>query len=462
MRQVSKTIAQFHMLQAGDQVLAGVSGGPDSVALLHLLHSKAAEYGIQLYVAHVHHMLRPEADAEAAYVEQLAAQYDIPFRLYKINVAEYAQAHKLSLEQAGHIVRFQCFQDAKAHWQCNKLALGHHRDDRAESVLLHLVQGCGPDGLCAMPPVDTWEQADGSRLIRPLANVSKAEIVQYCTDNQLQYYIDATNLEPEFLRNRIRLALLPQLTQYNPQIAEALVRLQDIAGADLDYITQQAETLWQQYGIADTNMVQLPAEVFRTQHVALQRRLLRSMYRTWTGSTENLTYAQIEQMCSIAMQHDGTQMLSLAGGVQFVRQYDMLCIKAADTSAAQPEPVYWQIDTASSCTVWNGTFTIVQNVPLDAANRDSNTIYVDADTLSSQLVIRTRIPGDAIALPGRAGHKSIKKFFIDRKVPKEERDTIPLLVSNGEIVWIPGHYIADTIKITEQTKRISKIFFSPV
>ena len=216
LRRVWDTITQFHMLEPGDRVLIGVSGGPDSVALLHLLHSKAEQYGITLYVVHVHHMLRPEADVEAQYVEQLAAQYHIPFRSYKIDVTDYAKMHKLSLEQAGHEVRFACFRDAKAYWGINKLALGHHRDDRAESMLLHMVQGCGPDGLCAMPPADVWDKEDNSCLIRPLAGVSKEEILQYCADNHLQYYTDATNLEPDFLRNRIRLELLPQMKQYNP------------------------------------------------------------------------------------------------------------------------------------------------------------------------------------------------------------------------------------------------------
>ena len=461
MQQVWRTIAQFHMLEAGDRVLLGVSGGPDSVALLHLLHSKAVEYGIHLHVVHVHHMLRPEADAEARYVEQLAMQYNIPFRLYKVDVAQYAQIHKMSLEQAGHAVRFQCFHDAKAHWNINKLALGHHRDDRAESVMLHMIQGCGPDGLCAMPPIDMWDASDDSKLIRPFAHVSKEKIVQYCIDEGLHYYIDATNLEPDFLRNRIRLELLPQMKQYNPQIAEALVRLQDVCGAEVDYLTQQVEQVWVQHSVINTASVQFPAEVFRVQHVALQRRLLRRMYQAWNGNTENLSFSQIEQMLSIAMHYDGTQAVDLANGAQFSRRYNTLYMSAKENPKQNIEPVLWDTNMQTICTIWNGTIAIEQDAFYDGQNRDVYTIYADADKLSAQLVIRTRRQGDAIQLSGAGGHKSIKKFLIDKKVPKDIRDLLPMVVSEGRIVWIPGLYKADFIGVTEQTKRICKLCFSP-
>ena len=163
MRQVWNTITQFHMLAPGDRVLLGVSGGPDSVALLHLLHSKAEQYGVTLHVVHVNHQLRPEADHEEQFVKTLAEQYNVPFRAYRVDVAAYAKEHKLSLEQAGHIVRFQCFFDAKQHWGIDKLALGHHKDDCAERVLMHIEQGCGLDGIATMPPVDIWPGTEGRR-----------------------------------------------------------------------------------------------------------------------------------------------------------------------------------------------------------------------------------------------------------------------------------------------------------
>lgn len=462
MRQVWDAITQFHMLHEGDHVLIGVSGGPDSVALLHLLHKRAAQYGISLYVVHVHHMLRPEADEEAQYVETLAEQYGLPFRLYKVDVAEYAELHKISLEQAGHEVRFRCFLDAKSLWGINKLALGHHRDDRAESVLLHMVQGCGLDGLCAMPPADIWDAADGSMLIRPFAQVSKEALLAYCAEHELPYYIDATNMEPGCLRNQIRLELLPQMKAYNPQISDVLVRMQDSTGADLDYIETQVESLWQQHGSIQPDGVLFPAEVFRTQHIALQRRILRKLYRQWTGSFANLTFVQVEQMCSMAMESDGTKRLMLSDGVVFMRQYDLLCITTQRDGALEQETYHWEIAIQPEVHTCYGRFQAQwQIAPEEPAQLrcDAYTIWADADQLADMLTVRQRQSGDRVRLTN-GGHKSVKKLFIDRKVPQPERHKIPLVVSGEEIVWIPGIYLSETIRTTGETKRICKLCFS--
>ena len=161
----------------------------------------------------------------------------------------------MSLEQAGHEARFACFREMAEAWQIDKLALGHHKDDRAESSLLHLIRGCGLDGLAAMPPKDGW-------IIRPLAQVSKGELLHYCEAHHLHYFTDSSNLEPECLRNQIRLELLPQLREYNPRIVDALLRLQECCSADTDYLEQSTEQIWRQYGSCAGGCVQFPATVW--------------------------------------------------------------------------------------------------------------------------------------------------------------------------------------------------------
>ncbi len=442
LKQVWQTIEQFDMLAQGDRVLLGVSGGPDSVALLHLLDDCRERYGLQLFVVHVNHKLRPAAEEEARYVERLAQDLHLPCRVFAEDVAAYAAQHGLSVEQAGHEVRFACFRQAAQEWQCNKLALGHHRDDRAESVLLHLIQGCGLDGLTAMPPKDGW-------LIRPLAQVSKQEIVQYCQQQGWRYYIDQTNLQADCLRNQVRLELLPQMRQYNPQIAEALVRLQEICGADADYLEQCTAALWRQYGQQTADKVLFPADILRQQHKALQRRLLRFCYRQLVGSEVNLSFAQTEQMLAIVLQRQGSQQCDLADAVRFFRRYDQLGLERKQPA----EP-------AGYCYSWNmqqplilpfgemGATMTAQQCAID--NRYQ--ALVDADKLAA-LEVRSRLPGDVVQLAGKQGHKKLKKFFIDKKVPAAERSQLPLVVSDGEIVWIPGYFLADCVKITGETKR---------
>lgn len=437
------------MLEQGDRVLLGVSGGPDSIALLHLLDSRKTHYGIQLFVVHVNHLLRPEAEAEAQYVRQICQERDIPFRLFTVDVAALADEKGMSLEQAGHEARFLCFQEAAEQWNITKLALGHHGDDRAESVLLHLVQGCGLDGLTAMPPRDGW-------LIRPLAQVRKQELVQYCEKNGLHYFIDSTNLEPGCLRNQIRLEVLPQLSRYNPQITDALLRLQNTCAADADYLEQCTANLWQQYGSTEYNRTLFPAERFRTQHPAMQRRLLRCMYQELTGAAVNLTFRQVEQMCHIALQRQGSQQISLHGDIIFARRYDQL-VMLRKPEHPQAESHVWDIRQPIQLYAYASVFTaemtdtVTQN-DMDNYAKNLFCVAVDADKLENVLQIRNRRPGDSLAMTH--GHKKLKKFFIEKKIPADEREHVPLVLSGNEIVWIPGYYIADCVRITGETKQI--------
>ena len=446
MERIRQTIERFHMLTPGDHVLIGVSGGPDSVALLHWLYQQKEKYKIQLYVVHVNHQLREEAAEEAAYVKNLASSMGLPFRLFSVEVRTIAKENGWSLEQAGHEERFSCFRKMMQEWSITKLALGHHRDDRTESVVMHLLQGCGLDGLVAMPPRDGF-------LIRPLAEIGKQDLIRYCKKNALRYYVDATNLEADCLRNWVRLKLLPQLQQKNPRIGEAILHLQDSCQAELEYIQQQVEQLWERYGQKKATAVQFPAQVLREQPVALQRRVFRTMYMELTGS-QNLTFDQVERIRQIMLQKNGTQRYSLAGGVFFIRQYDWLFLRKENNTVVEEAYCYtWDTQETFYLSEKNAVFKVNWKME-EAKTKDAFLcVAVDADCIESSLVIRCRKAGDRVQPLGMVGHKTLKKFFIDQKVPADLRGTLPIVVSGSEIVWIPGYFIADSVKITKKTKR---------
>ena len=458
MEQVWRTVEQFHMLEPGDRVLVAVSGGPDSIALLHLLDKQKEKYGIELFVVHVNHQLRTEAEQEATYVQQVCRERNLPFQMFSIDVQAYARQNSMSMEQAGHEVRHNCFRECKERWQITKLALGHHGDDRAESVLLHLVQGCGLDGLTAMPPQDGW-------IIRPLAEIRKQDLIAYCEAEKLHYFIDSSNLETEFLRNRIRLEILPELRQLNPQITDALLRLQDSCAADADYLERCTAALWEQYGSRTAGQILFPADVLKKQHTALQRRILRYLYRQLTGSETNLTFRQVEQMQHIALQQNGSQQIHLTNGVIFFREYNTLNIAWRQKKQTEAYRYIWNLEGMLSVPEWNGMFqAVVSEKGLSEEPKHQNTecaadssmeIAIDADQLRAPLQIRSRQPGDRLVMP--YGHKKLKQFFIDKKVPASERGRIPLVLSGEEIIWIPGYYLADCVRITGETKRICRL-----
>lgn len=444
MQQVWQTVEEFHMLKKGDRVLLGVSGGPDSVALLHLLVSRQEDYGVQLFVVHVNHQLRAEAAEEASYVQRLAAKWGLPFRLFTVDVRSLAAERGLSLEQAGHEARFACFREAAEAWQITKLALGHHRDDRAEGVLLHLIQGCGLEGLTAMPPKAGW-------LIRPLAQVPKQALVQYCRQHNLRYFVDATNLEPGCLRNQIRLELLPQMERYNPRIRHALLRLQESCSADADYLAQCTAKLWQQYGSQADGCVLFSASVWRQQHKAMQWRLLRYLYKTLTGAETNLTFQHTKKMAELALKQQGSQQLSLPGGVVFFRRYDQLGMEWQQQ--AEPYCYTWDLQQPFWLRQWPCRLTAAfSQSPFDKTG-DLWQVAVDADCLTDKLQVRSRLPGDRVQPLGMQSHKKLKKFLIEKKIPATERDKLPMIAKAQEIIWIPGYFLADCVKITETTRR---------
>lgn len=447
MERVLQTIEQFDMLETGDRVLAAVSGGPDSVALLHILNEYCTAHGIPLFVVHVNHGLRSEATEEANYVAALAAQWNLPFRLFEVDVAAMATKQGMSLEQAGHEVRFRCFREAMLQWNITRLALGHHQNDRAETLLLHLVHGCGLDGLASMPPVD-------GKLIRPLIHVTKAELAEYCNRKQLKYYTDATNLEAGCLRNRIRLELLPQLQEYNPQIVDAITRLQDSCGTDAEYLNQKTQGIWKQWGIVRNGEVEFPLVEFRRQHKAIQQRLLRKMMTLLTGAATGLTYRQIQDMIKLTESNQGSRQLFLSGGIRYVRQYDRIVLR----SEREERPGYefeWDMREPFDLETWPCTITMWMAENGGRIADNLQTVMVDAECLAERLIIRNRKTGDTVQPIGMQGHKSLKKYMIERKVPADIRDSIPLIESNGEIIWIPGIFLAESVKITRKTRKFA-------
>lgn len=463
MEQVWRMVERYQMLEAGDRVLVGVSGGPDSVALLDLLYSARSRYGIELFVAHVDHQLRPEAEEEARYVEALSARLGLPFRCFRVDVARLAAERGISLEEAGHTARFACFAEAAAAWQTNKLALGHHRDDRAESVLLHLIRGCGPDGLAAMPPRE-------GAIIRPLAGVDKAQLAHYCQERQLRYFVDASNLEPCCLRNRVRLELLPCLRAYNPGIVDALLRLSECSADDAACLAARTEELWRAHGSVRGGEARLDARALDGLPTALARRLLRRLYRAAAGDERDLSFAQVEAMRALAAGRGGTRSLSLADGLVFLRCYDCLSVARADArtdgaarARALEAGLSWKLDTPLALP--DGAVLSARVFPRDSQTETERLgrigaehglwqVAADADCLAEILTVRGRRPGDVVQPLGMQGHKKLKAYLIDRKVPRETRDQLPLVLSGEEIVWIPGCFLSERVRVTDATERV--------
>lgn len=450
MERIYRFITENKLLDKNDTVLAAVSGGPDSLLMLRALADLRAKYNLTLTVIHINHRLRGEtADREAAYVAEICALWQIPCRIVQRDVAEYAITHHLSEEAAGHEVRYQVFREEMARLNADKLALGHHLNDRAESVLMHILKGCSPAGLVVL-------QAKQEKIIRPLLDFPKEEILNLCAAENIPYCTDSTNFETICLRNQLRLELLPYLRlKYNPEIDQALVRLSALAADDEDYFNKETDKSLHECAQISNDKAEIMLEIWCKYHIAIKRRILQSVWQKISGA-QKLSYAQIEQILKLAEENCGEKKLALSGGWQIVKHYDKLFMQKVQKPNDEDYDYLWRWHDAD-LTLPTG---VLRCTVVDTMSTDANfyQAFVDADKLSVTLGVRNRRAGDRMR-PLGTGEKKLKDILIDKKIPLSLRDRLPLVISEGKIVWMAGIAVSEEFKVTAETKRIAHLTF---
>ncbi|MGD8758190.1 MAG: tRNA lysidine(34) synthetase TilS, partial [Deltaproteobacteria bacterium] len=316
---VEAAIWRHHMLASGDAVVVGVSGGPDSVALLHCLVAFRRKWSLRLVVAHLNHQLRGEtADQEAAFVERLASILGLPCDINSRDVASYGAEHRLSIQEAAREVRYAFYDEVATRHGAGKIALGHQANDNAESILIHLLRGTGPKGLTGIPPV-----RDG-RIIRPLIDSNRSQILDFLEERGFEYVRDRSNLDPKYLRTRIRHELLPFLKEsFNPGVVHALTRLASIVRQEEDFFNGQVKSAFQDLVREQkTNRLTLSAAGLARLHPALLQRLVRQAVLSIRGDLKRLGHNHVEAIVSLARGALPSGRLDLPHGVQVVRDRD--------------------------------------------------------------------------------------------------------------------------------------------
>lgn len=454
-KKIESTLKKYKMINSNDKVLMGVSGGADSLALLYALKELRVKYNFEIEVVCIDHMFRgEESKKEALYVQELATSLGIKSYLYERNVPEMIKKTGLSPEDAGHKMRHEIFQQLKEKNNYTKLALGHHAEDRAETVLMHLVQGTGLQGLASMPPIFNW-------LIRPLAEVTKEEIINFCNDKGIRYHEDPTNQEKLYLRNKIRLDLIPYLQkELNPNIIEALLRLENIVEADNDFLEEYSlKTRKEVLSASLEDNIIIDLKKFRALHLALQRRIVRDIYQDLRPQTQGLSYQHVENIIELALNEAGAKKINLPDGIIIKKTYTSLIFTEKEV---KPAKRLVKKDQKAEITMNLPGETIIpgENLIIEARYseemiklRDYNQVVVDADKIYADLTIRKRKAGDRIQLLGMEGMKKLKNFFIDRKIEKDKRDHINLVCQGDDIIWIPGLALSQKVRVTDKTKQ---------
>ena len=447
----------------GATLVVAASGGPDSTALLRCLHTMRSEQRLTLHVAHLNHDFRgAEADHDAAFVQRLADSLGLPCSIDKQDPIGYQRERDVSsFEQAAREMRYAFLSAVASSVGAAAIALGHTADDQAETVLLHLLRGSGLHGLRGMEEVAEWpwpEPRPGPLLFRPLLGVTKADSAAYCRELGQTYREDSGNYLWRFTRNKVRIDLMPKLArEYNPRVREALTRLSRAAAEDADYIEAELSRHWPGVASEGSNYVSLSIPALSALHPALQRRALRRAYAGIAGDARGLGGVHLDAMLSLLGRRRDGLAIDLPRGVRARREGDAYILAspagslrplrfAGEHIIVLPQAPGESLETAAGD--WRVSLRVAgPGPPVPSPCTDTAppqfAALLNRHALGEVATVRTRRPGDRFQPSGMTGTKKLQDFFTDAKVPREQRDNVPLLVCERGIAWVAGHRAAE-------------------
>lgn len=454
---VKAAIRQHGLLRGGERVVVAVSGGADSVALLHLLWRWQQELGLSLHVAHLNHRLRREAEEEAEFVRRLAQDLGLPVTVGEEEVRRQVRRGE-SLEDVARRVRRRFLLEVAKAAAADKIALGHHANDQAETVLLHLLRGSGPSGLAGM----AWQQGP---FIRPLLAVTRAEIEAYCAENALPYLHDPSNADPVFLRNRIRWELLPLLAaHYNPNIVAALGQTAAILAEEDRYLETELDRFWPSLLLpSPAGQVRLRAAGLAALPLALQRRAVRRAFFALVGREDHfLTFRHVEDVLAVLLTRPGRQ-LHLPQGITAAREGEELVLARGHgplAPVAPGWPICRRLPVPGEIRFGHWLIGALVGEGGQEAGWGSGRWEARCDLarLPLPLFVRFWQPGDYFWPLGLGGRKKLQDFFVDAKVPRAERHHIPLVVCPQGIVWVVGYRLDERFKVRPDTTTVLRLY----
>ena len=464
----------------GVLLVVGVSGGADSLALLHSLVSLRENAGLRLHVAHLNHNFRAEAEEDARFVSEAAHDLGLPATVGRADPIAYQKEMAISsFEDAAREVRYDFLAGVARDNAAGAVALGHNADDLAETVLMHVIRGSGVYGLQGMSEVSAWRSRAGNQsavLFRPMLGVTKSETAAYCRDRGIVFREDPGNLLLRFTRNQVRHRLLPSLEAYNPRIREALVRLAHSASLEVDYLERELAQVWPAVAVREGNSITLDARLLDSLHPLMRRLVLRRAYQELAGDTRRLEQVHLKAMGDFAEAPPG-KALELPRGWRLYSGYGRLTLAPASAPASEGPscpfpPLAGEHEVPLSPSRSANSAKIVQvpgwriearMMPLaEVAKGDPFTACFDLESMGDKLRVRTRTPGDRFQPLGMRSEKKLQDFYVDEKVPRAWRDRVPLLVSERGIAWVVGYRLAEWARVGESTRQVCQVRFTPL
>ncbi len=468
---IESTLREQCGLNKDKPIIAGVSGGPDSLCLMNVLRKA----GYRIIVAHFNHKLRPDSDADANTVEQTAGRLNLKWVVGKGDVREYADAEKMSIEEAAREMRYRFLMEQARKFNAQAVAVGHTADDQVETVLMHFLRGAGLTGLKGMTHRTIIHAFDPEiPIVRPLLDVWREETIVYCAANGLRPRHDPSNASLDFFRNRLRHLLIPTLESYNPRFREAVWRASRSLAGDHEIVAHMLDDAWKEVVTQESKgFIAFDLSTLTRHRLGLQRNLIRRAMERLHPDNLDAGFATLERATNFVADPEHPTRMDLTKGLHLLREGPLIYVVAGHItlpverwpqlpeeklviSLNIPDQVELSGGWKLNCERWN-----IASLAMEEArsNEDPFQVWLDAQELSNSLELRARQDGDRFEPLGMDGHETkLSDFFINVKLPQRARDRWPLLCKGERVVWVPGYRPAHPFRITESTRQA--LYFS--
>lgn len=445
LQKVINTIAKYDLIQKGDKILVAVSGGPDSVFLLHALYELKETYSIDLHVAHLNHSLRAEADEDATFVKEMAASIGLPCNVKKENVRSFAQTEVLSIEDAARRVRYKFLEEQRKKFKNDKIATGHTANDEVETLILRIARGSGLKGLLLIPPKI-------GNIIRPLIEIKREDIIEFLDKRGIPYRIDASNYDIKYKRNLVRSKIVPILKEINPNFIESIIKLRESLERDEEFINEQTkEVLKKLIKSKEDEKITLDLLKFSTYN-SLKRRIIRKAIELTKGDLTKITSEHIEYALMLAEKGKTGSTIDLPD-INVQKGYKEISFALKSSRIENIENGEKELTIPGITEAFNMRFESYILQDKNELEYRDDVAYFDLDDIAPPIIIRNRRAGDILS-PFGGDTKKLKDFFIDGKIPREQRDNIPIVVDKNDILWVVGYRRSNKAKIKKTTKNI--------
>ena len=456
-KKVEAYIEQYHMIEEGDSIVAGVSGGADSVCLFYLLKEYCEKKNAKLIVVHVNHGIREDAAHDAAYVEALCDKENVEFHLFEKDIPAMAKEWGVGSEEAGRRARYETFEEVRVNFAQNaKIAVAHNRNDQAETTLFHLFRGAGITGLSGILPVR-------DNIIRPLLCVERKEIEAFLTEKGVKWCIDFTNEENTYTRNKLRNVVFPYVEK--EVCAQAINHVANAAGElsqIRDYLESMTTEAEKEILKKEKDAVSIEVKAFKQLHSVIQKQLLLRAFSYLVPSRKDFGAVHIYDLLKLFEKESGKQ-ISLPYQLMAIREFDRIVIRVREhftNGNSKKEKPMLQVTIPGKLEYAPGKymeFTLFSADKLKQIEQKTYTKWFDYDKIINCLMVRNREIGDYLTIAPQGKHKTIKQYFIDEKVPLMERDEKVLLADGQHVLWVVGMRISEAYKVSGQTKTILQV-----